>query len=105
MQPGPPRQKRIERVTARNTEFFVELADGGGTQPISVDQALSFDGVRSTVEAIASELADVWERVKPSEAIVEFGLSVTAKSGRLTGLLVDADGGASLKVSLRWTAG
>ncbi|MGH3573285.1 MAG: CU044_2847 family protein, partial [Pseudonocardiaceae bacterium] len=43
-------------------------------------------GVRATVEGIATELAQVWEKVKPSEASVAFGLKLTAKSGKLTGL-------------------
>jgi len=54
------------------------------------------------LSAIAAQLAHVWDEVKPSEASVEFGLSLTAKTGKLTGLLVDADGSASLKVTLRW---
>jgi hypothetical protein len=94
----------VELVRAGDVEFFAELADGGGPRTVGVADALSFDGVRDTVEAIASQLAQVWDRVKPCEASVEFGLSLTAKAGKLTGLLVDADGSASLKVTLMWKA-
>ncbi len=66
---------------------------------------MSFDGVRDTVEALAAELAGVWQRVRPSEATVEFGLNVTAKSGKLTGLLVEGGGEATLKVTLTWGPG
>lgn len=101
---GQVRTRRVELVRAGDVEFFVELVDGGGALPASVANALSFDGVRDTVEAVAAELALVWDRVKPAEASVEFGLSVTTRAGKLTGLLVDADGAASLKVTLTWRA-
>jgi hypothetical protein len=92
----------VEGVEAGGVEFFVELADGGGPQTVGIDRALSFDGVRDTVQAIAGQLGQVWEKVKPAEATVEFGLSLTAKAGKLTGLLVDADGTATLTVTLTW---
>ncbi|MET7803149.1 CU044_2847 family protein [Micromonospora chersina] len=92
----------MERITADGVEFFAELAEGGGPQTVTLDQVLSFDGVRDTVEAIAGQLGQVWERVMPSEASVEFGLALTAKAGKLTGLLVDANGEASLTVTLTW---
>lgn len=98
------RRKRVERVTARDTQFFVEVVDTGGAQPVGIEDTLSFEGVRDTVEAISQELADVWRKVKPTEATVEFGLSVTAKSGKLAGLLVDADGAATFKITLRWAS-
>jgi len=101
-QPGQVRARRVVPVKAGDMEFFVELADSGGPQTVGAERVLSFDGVRDTVEAIAAQLAHVWDEVKPSEASVEFGLSLTAKTGKLTGLLVDADGSASLKVTLRW---
>ena len=96
---------RSEMVRIGDVEFFVEVAEGGGPQTVSADRALSFDAVRDTVEAVASELALVWQKVRPSEATVEFGLSVTAKTGKLTGLLVDGGGAAALKISLTWRSG
>jgi hypothetical protein len=89
-------------VRVGEVEFYVEVADAGGPRPVDLGDALSFDGVRDTVEAIASQLATVWEKVRPSEAGVKFGLTLTAKSGRLTGLLVEGGGAASLTVTLTW---
>jgi len=96
---------REEPVRIGSTTFFVEVAAGGGPENVGVREALSFDGVRDTVEAISNELLQVWDRVKPSEASVEFGLSLTAKTGKLTGLLVEGDGQASLKVTVKWKSG
>lgn len=36
-------------------------------------EALSFDGVRKTVEEIGSQLSDAWDRVKPNEATSSLG--------------------------------
>jgi Trypsin-co-occurring domain 1 len=90
-------------VCAGGAEFYVEVADAGG--PATIDDhggVLSFGGVRATVEGIAAELVQAWEKVEPSEACVEFGLKLTAKSGKLTGLVIEGGGEASLRVTLRW---
>ena len=95
-------QQRL--VSAGGAEFYVEVADAvGGPTTIRDDGVpLSFDGVRATVEGIATELAGVWQRVKPSEASVEFGLKLTAKSGKLTGLVIEGGGEAALTITLTW---
>ncbi|MCW3840026.1 CU044_2847 family protein [Micromonospora yasonensis] len=105
MQPDHPRRVRVEPVSAGDVEFFVELADEGGPETVGTGRLLSFDGVRDTVQAVAGELAQVWEQVKPAEATVEFGLSLTAKGGPLTGLIVAGDGSATLKITLVWKGG
>jgi hypothetical protein len=89
-------------VQAGGAEFYVELADTGGPAAIRADTVLSFDGVRSTIEGIATELSKVWDKVKPDEASVEFALKLTARSGRLTCLVVEGGGEASLTVTLAW---
>lgn len=94
-------QQRL--VSAGGAEFYVEVVDAGGPTTISdVGGALAFDGVRATVEGLATEFAQVWAVVKPTEASVTFGLKVTAKSGKLTGLVVEGGGEASLTVTLSW---
>ncbi|MGH4024201.1 MAG: CU044_2847 family protein [Pseudonocardiaceae bacterium] len=89
-------------VRAGGAEFYVEVDDVGGPATIGDRGPLSFDGVRATVEGIATELAEVWQKVRPSEASVAFGLKLTAKSGKLTGLVVEGGGEASLTVTLTW---
>ena len=101
---GPKRSSgsSVELVRVGDVEFFVEVADGGGPRTVGVADALSLDGVRDTVEAVAATLAAVWQRVRPAEASVEFGLSLTTRAGKLTGLLIDGEGSASLRVTLTW---
>jgi hypothetical protein len=89
-------------VRADGVDFYAEVAETGGPQTVGLDEVLSFDGVRDTVGAIGRELTKAWEDVRPAEASVEFALKLSAKSGKLTGLLVEGGGEASLKVTLTW---
>lgn len=89
-------------VRSGDAQFYVEVEDKGGPQNIGVSAVMSLDEVRNTVEAIATQLSTAWEKVKPSEATVEFGLKVIAKSGKLTGLLVEGGGEATLNIKLTW---
>jgi Trypsin-co-occurring domain 1 len=93
-----------ELVRVDGVDFYVEVTDGGGPRPVGHDQPLSFDGIRDTVSAIAGKLAEACRHVQPDEASVEFGLSLVAQAGKLTGLLVDGSGSASLKITLSWKA-
>jgi hypothetical protein len=89
-------------VVVDGVEFYVEVTDQEGVGTVGLDEVLSFDGVRDTVEAIAGQIAVVWDRVRPAEATVAFGLKMVAKPGKLTGLLVEGGGEASLTVTLTW---
>jgi hypothetical protein len=92
----------VELVRANGIDFFVELADGGGPSTVGYEHAFSFDGVRDAITAIGSKVAEACRHISPDEASVEFGISLTARAGKLTGLLVDGDSSASLKVTLSW---
>ena len=89
-------------VEVGGVRFWAEVPEVSGVQTVGLDEAFSFQGVRDTVAAVASELQSVWERVRPAEAEVEFGVKVTAKTGKLSGLLVEGGGDATLKVKLVW---
>jgi hypothetical protein len=89
-------------VRSGEAEFFVEVADGGGPRTVSADAAFSFDGVRHALEEIGSHVARAWRQVSPDEASVEFGLAVTAKSGKLAAVLVEGGADASLTVTMTW---
>jgi hypothetical protein len=96
---------QAQLVEANGIEFFVEVADRediGVVQTAGLEDAISFEGVRNTISAIASSLTGALEDAKPDEATVEFGLELAVKSGKLTGLLVEGSGTTSLKVTLVW---
>jgi hypothetical protein len=92
----------IVAVRSGDAEFFVETIGDAGVTTVSGDSVLSFEHVQETLQAIAEQVEAVWRRVKPAEASVEFGLNLTAQSGKLTGLLVEGGGSASLKVKMTW---
>lgn len=97
----------VAQVESHGVVFYVQVRDaessgGRGASTAALTEKLSFEGVANTVRAIAGELHAALEAVCPDEASVEFGLDVSAKSGRLTGLLVEGEGKASLKVTLTW---
>lgn len=102
MQPGESRRGSIQPVRVGDVEFYVALADGGGPGTIGIGDTLDFAGVRRTLEAVAAEIDKAWQTVKPTEATVEFGLSLTAKSGKLTGLVVEGGAAANFKVTMVW---
>lgn len=92
----------VELVKIGDVEFYVEVAERG---PVTVNAdagPFSFDGVRTAIEAVGADLAQAWERVQPTEATVEFSVKVTAKSGKLTALIVEGGGEATLAVKLTW---
>src|SRR5687768_8389765 len=89
-------------VTSNGVDFYVEVETTPGPSPIEGLSSHSFEHVRETVEQISMELSKAWEKVRPTEASVEFGLKVTAKSGKLTGLLVEGGAEAALNVKLTW---
>jgi hypothetical protein len=84
----------------------VHAADpvGSGPRDIGLSEALSFEGVSDTLEQIGRAVVGALVNVKPERARVEFGLELAVKSGRLTGLLVEGNANASLKVTLEWQA-
>lgn len=89
-------------VESGRTTFWVEVTEGSGVSTVKLDDAMSFDDVADTVTEIGKSLSAALEAIKPDEASVEFGLKVTAKTGKLTGLLVEGGGEAALKVTLSW---
>jgi hypothetical protein len=94
-------------VTIGGTTFYIQAdpgMNGGPVGPVGLDEVFSFENVRGAVEGIATELRQACTRARPDEASVEFGLGLVVKSGKLSALLVDGSGSASLKVSLTWRA-
>lgn len=92
----------VVAVSAGGVEFYAEVDEADGPANVGLDDVFSFDGVRQTVEAISGELVSAWRAVRPDEASVEFALTLKAKEGKLTGLLVSGGAQGSLKVILKW---
>ena len=65
-------------------------------------QLPSFEEITDAIEGIASAILGTLEKVKPRNASVEFGLEVALQEGKLTALLVQGGGTASVNVTLEW---
>lgn len=94
-------------VQDNGVEFLVEVRDDDGSSGSDAGTAgladrLDLQGVSDTVKVIAHQLKKAWADAKPDEATIEFGVDVTLKSGKLTGVLVDGEAKAALKVTLTW---
>ncbi|WP_308119138.1 CU044_2847 family protein [Streptomyces sp. JJ38] len=82
-----------------------ELRPGGGYQ----DSALSgrvtelASGLADTVRGVVRSVRMGMAAAAPDEVTVEFGLELAAQEGKLVSLLANAQGTASINVTLTWT--
>lgn len=78
------------------------MTDGPTNVAAGSLQRLDIDDLRATIRGVSSSLREAIADLVPDQVQVEFGLSLTLKSGKLTSVLAEAGGTASLKVSLTW---
>ncbi len=97
----PTRQELVPVKLANGTQIRVAATMLGGEEDVAF-KLLSFDEVTNTIEGIAGSLNAALQKVKPKKASVEFGLEVAVESGKLTSLLVNSSGTATLKITLEW---
>ena len=97
----PTRQELVPVKLANGTQIRVAATMLGGEEDVAF-KLLSFDEVTNTIEGIAGSLNAALQKVKPKKASVEFGLEVAVESGKLTSLLVNGSGTATLKITLEW---
>jgi hypothetical protein len=57
------------------------------------------------VTSVARSLAEPLRAVRPDEVSVEFGIELTAKAGKVVGLLADGEAKGAIKVTLTWSGG
>jgi hypothetical protein len=98
---------RVIQVEARTSGDAASLtgdpeADVGILDKIRNQEALAFDGVTGSIEAIADRVTAALRSAQPKKAAVEFGIDVGVESGGLTGLLAKGTGSATLKITLEW---
>ncbi|MFD7719384.1 CU044_2847 family protein [Streptomyces sp. NPDC059814] len=63
------------------------------------------ESLHGVVTSVARSLAVPLRAVRPDEVSVEFGIELTAKSGRIVGLLADGEAKGAIKVTLTWNGG
>lgn len=63
------------------------------------------ESLTGVVTSVARSLAEPLRAVRPDEVSVEFGIELTAKSGKVVGLLADGEAKGGIKVTLTWHGG
>ncbi|GAA4817923.1 CU044_2847 family protein [Streptomyces ziwulingensis] len=65
----------------------------------------SVESLHTLVTGVARSLAEPLRAVRPDEVSVQFGIELTAKAGKVVGLLADGEAKAGLTVTLTWNGG
>ncbi|MEV5506045.1 CU044_2847 family protein [Streptomyces orinoci] len=60
-------------------------------------------GLSDVVRGVVGSLREGLAAARPDEVEVEFGIELSAKSGKVISLLADGEGRASVKVTLTWS--
>ncbi|MFC8258798.1 CU044_2847 family protein [Streptomyces sp. NPDC057291] len=63
------------------------------------------ESLQGVVTGVARSLAEPLRAVRPDEVSVEFGIELTAKAGKVVGLLADGEAKGAIKVTLTWNGG
>lgn len=63
------------------------------------------ESLHSVVTGVARSLAVPLRAVRPDEVSVEFGIELTAKAGKIVGLLADGEAKGAITVTLTWSGG
>ncbi|WP_406332795.1 CU044_2847 family protein [Streptomyces sp. NBC_00203] len=63
------------------------------------------ESLQSVITSVARSLAAPLRAVRPDEVSVEFGIELTAKAGKVVGLLADGEAKAGITVTLTWNGG
>ena len=63
------------------------------------------ESLQGVVTGVARSLAEPLRAVRPDELSVEFGIELTAKAGKVVGLLADGEAKGAIKVTLTWNGG
>ncbi|MEU9759751.1 CU044_2847 family protein [Streptomyces sp. NPDC047985] len=63
------------------------------------------ESLNAVVTSVARSLAEPLRAVRPDEVSVEFGIELTAKAGKVVGLLADGEAKGAITVTLTWNGG
>jgi NTP-dependent ternary system trypsin peptidase co-occuring protein len=80
----------------------VEVPRSGGAANVSALDHLDFDQVQRAIEGLAEVVGHALEKIRPQRASAELSLGLKVETGKLSAVLVQAGGSASIKISLGW---
>jgi hypothetical protein len=80
-------------------------ADTGLTDRGLARAAARMESLRSLITGVAASVADGLRAARPDEVSVSFGIELTARAGKVVGLLADGEAKGALTVTLTWRGG
>jgi hypothetical protein len=92
----------LVEATSSNLEDEGILSDEEIESDVS-GRILSFEEVTKTITAISEGLAKTISTVKPSKAVVEFGVEFKHEPGKLLAVIVQGSTKVNLKITLEWS--
>ncbi|MFI0999250.1 CU044_2847 family protein [Streptomyces galbus] len=79
----------------------LSFSDTGFTERVEA----SVESLHALITGVARSLAEPLRAVRPDEVSVEFGIELTAKAGKVVGLLADGEAKTGITVTLTWNGG
>lgn len=96
----------VEAVLPSGGIVHVRVAEGaGGIQSVGRVGPADLREALAPVTDVAELVRERLESLTATRATVEFGVSFSARSGKLTALVFEGSGQASLTVTLEWQRG
>ncbi|MEU3185405.1 CU044_2847 family protein [Streptomyces sp. NPDC006923] len=102
MPDGTPVWARISGAEELNRPSGgLEFSDTGFAEQVQA----RVESLQGVVTSVARSLVGPLRAVRPDEVSVEFGIELTARSGKVVGLLADGEAKGAIKVTLTWNDG
>lgn len=79
--------------------------DGGASPKSALANRFDFDEVAATMSGMSEAIRSALTAAAPDQVTVDLGLEMAVKAGKLTALVVEGAGAASLSVRLTWNGG
>jgi Trypsin-co-occurring domain 1 len=93
----------VEAVLPGGGVIRVRVAEeAGGMGSVGLGEKLHIEDALAQLGEVASLVRQKLDPAMPTKATVEFGVSFSVQSGKLTSLVFEGKGDASLTVSLEW---
>lgn len=100
---GPTVEARLPGGGSVRIRLAERPSDGIGS--VGLRDSLDFDEALDNLGRLAVALREKLDIVMPTKATVEFSVGFTMQAGKLTTLVVDGKGEASLTIALEWERG
>ncbi|MBO3739307.1 CU044_2847 family protein [Actinoplanes flavus] len=99
------RPVQIQLPTGEIVWARLDTAGSGPSDVSSVNKVLQVDvdEFRNTIRGVSHSLRAAIDDLVPDQVQIEFGLELAVKTGKITSMLAEAGGKATVKVALSWS--